>query len=879
MSSVRDPVKAAEEHGVLLLVYALLRFGTMRLNKFDETDNSEMLELVNFGKSLPTILDFKISEDTHCHVAGAVRIEVNDFLDMLRDVASIRDLKKFLTVWDGEEGGEESEVLFGEGLSEEEFKLGDGFEGERSSPEFEMPLVQQSALAPAVKKPIVFDRIGDHVEITGTSSGVKQKFTTPAEKDVHVERYKVLAESIQDASSCRNVRRRLIPTFSSMSANASELPALTKSHTKPAYSNENCGPSYRHCIPISTVYKRFRNMPAANVKSDSMSRLGVGKRLLSNIFSPRVPVDRPEPLSQVAESIGIDQNVRMCVAPSEEHATKVSWRLMNPCNNNFQSFKSGIPKNGDNHGAQYPMLTDIINNSIWRQSVRTRNHAYLSLDTKDSFIRPAIISFLNNIQENRRCSMSLYRVKRRKNTHSPLVVRAEEALSSRTVNTDRKRKNTSSLLAIRPEDALFTRSIRGDIHQLHQTYAVPTQIEIPHPTTSRISARIRRMPELYVYDTRDELSNKIHHFVRLFRTARDRCNAGDIPSFKIRLYNMGGVCGYELPTADVLGAIVFENRPRSRTDFYQSRLNFIRRNQNDLRSDFLSGLYDVVSKGDRKGITAGLKIMLPILYTIEFQKRGLPHCHTLLWIESRNTLKDAPPIDEYISTKIPDPVQDPRGYKLVTELTMHERRGAANLGASYMQNGPCNKHFPKQYNEKTYFDINGHTQYRRRDIRIHVMKGESKLDNCNVVPYNRALCLAFEAHINVEYCGWSMLIKYLFKYISKGPDCILAKISNSEASTSAVGTTKKIDEIQNYVDGRFICPYEACWRIFDFPIHCREPAKGFKSPDEVRTVNGQMLPTFRAVCEALGLLGDDKEWDITLEDSTASATSKEIRIL
>nr|GEY04937.1 helitron helicase-like domain-containing protein [Tanacetum cinerariifolium] len=54
---------------------------------------------------------------------------------------------------------------------------------------------------------------------------------------------------------------------------------------------------------------------------------------------------------------------------------------------------------------------------------------------------------------------------------------------------------------------------------------------------------------------------------RLFRTAHDRCNAGDIPSFKIRLYNIGGVRGYELPTADVLRAIVFENRPRSHTDF------------------------------------------------------------------------------------------------------------------------------------------------------------------------------------------------------------------------------------------------------------------------------------------------------------------------
>ncbi|GKC46148.1 hypothetical protein Tco_1063870 [Tanacetum coccineum] len=161
-----------------------------------------------------------------------------------------------------------------------------------------MALVQQSGLAPAVKEPIVFDRIGEHVEITGTSSGVEQKFTTPVEKgfwlftDVYVE---------------------------------SELPASIEPHIEPAYTIENCGLLYRHYIPILMIFERFRNMPAANVKSDSMSRLGGGKCLLSNMFSPCMPVDRPEPLSPAAESISIDRNARMCVAPSEEHATKVLW--------------------------------------------------------------------------------------------------------------------------------------------------------------------------------------------------------------------------------------------------------------------------------------------------------------------------------------------------------------------------------------------------------------------------------------------------------------------------------------------------------------------------------------------------------------------------
>ncbi|GJR96732.1 DNA helicase, partial [Tanacetum coccineum] len=47
----------------------------------------------------------------------------------------------------------------------------------------------------------------------------------------------------------------------------------------------------------------------------------------------------------------------------------------------------------------------------------------------------------------------------------------------------------------------------------------------------------------------------------------------------------------------------------------QSRLDFIRTHQNDIRSDYLSCLYDAVSRGDREGIAVGSKIMLPTSFT------------------------------------------------------------------------------------------------------------------------------------------------------------------------------------------------------------------------------------------------------------------------
>ncbi|XP_071728029.1 uncharacterized protein [Rutidosis leptorrhynchoides] len=71
-----------------------------------------------------------------------------------------------------------------------------------------------------------------------------------------------------------------------------------------------------------------------------------------------------------------------------------------------------------------------------------------------------------------------------------------------------------------------------------------------------------------------------------------------------------------------------------------------------------------------------------------------------------------------------------------------------------------------------------------------------------------------------------MLIKYLFKYISKGTDRIAVHIPKPVGEHTSADTEQNpnVDEIKNFVDARCICPYEACWRIFNFPIHYREPA-------------------------------------------------------
>ncbi|XP_022019297.1 uncharacterized protein LOC110919334 [Helianthus annuus] len=162
--------------------------------------------------------------------------------------------------------------------------------------------------------------------------------------------------------------------------------------------------------------------------------------------------------------------------------------------------------------------------------------------------------------------------------------------------------------------------------------------------------------------------------------------------------------------------------------------------------------------------------LFPDLYTIKFQKRGLPHCHMLLWVTPECKIQNAEDVDNFISAEIPNPSTDPVLYRIVTESIMHGPCELPRMNAPCMIDGKCSKSFPKAYERVTRFDEQGYIHYKRSPNGIQVDKGGVPLDNGYVVPYNRILSLRFEAHINVEYCGWSMLIKYLFKYISKGAD-------------------------------------------------------------------------------------------------------------
>ncbi|KAL8156433.1 hypothetical protein AgCh_001501 [Apium graveolens] len=222
------------------------------------------------------------------------------------------------------------------------------------------------------------------------------------------------------------------------------------------------------------------------------------------------------------------------------------------------------------------------------------------------------------------------------------------------------------------------------------------------------------------------------------------------------------------------------------------------------------------------------------LHVIEFQKRGLPHAHMVIWLHPDSKPKTVQQVDQMVSAEIPDKQQDPLGYDVVSKFMIHGPCGELNKLSPCMDSDhkTCTRHFPKRYSPATSFDDSGFPVYRRHKTNHTVNKNNMDLDNRWVVPYNIELLVMFQCHINVEICNHSRSIKYLFKYCMKGHDRATMLLVKSKQSTTTVVPesnnihvkTSPIGEISQYLDGRYVCAGEAVWRIYGFNIHHRTPS-------------------------------------------------------
>ncbi|XP_016173448.1 uncharacterized protein LOC107615951 [Arachis ipaensis] len=202
--------------------------------------------------------------------------------------------------------------------------------------------------------------------------------------------------------------------------------------------------------------------------------------------------------------------------------------------------------------------------------------------------------------------------------------------------------------------------------------------------------------------------------------------------------------------------------------------------------------------------------------TVEFQNRGLPHAHILLFMHPTNKPKSPSDIDRFISAEIPDRLHRPRLYAAVERFMVHGPCGRHNKNSPCMVDGHCSKYFPKKFRSRTVIDEARFPKYKRPDNGRTITKRNVTIDNSFIVPYNLYLLLTYGCYINVEQTCQTSAIKYLFKYMHKGNDRV-------------------VDKIQNYYDCRYISSCEVDWRIFGYDIQIKEPVViklPFRLPEE-----------------------------------------------
>lgn len=206
--------------------------------------------------------------------------------------------------------------------------------------------------------------------------------------------------------------------------------------------------------------------------------------------------------------------------------------------------------------------------------------------------------------------------------------------------------------------------------------------------------------------------------------------------------------------------------------------------------------------------------VIAYVYTIEFQKRGLPHAHILLTLAAEHKFTSAERIDRHVSAEIPSEETNPRLREIILRCMTHGPCGRNSLNSPCMENGECKKKFPKGFNETTKPNVEGYPVYRRRE-GMHAQVRGMRMDNRWIVPYSPYLSLKFNAHINVEVCTSLKAIKYIYKYIYKGFDC-------ANVIIRADGQQQlNYDEITNFVNCRYVSAPEAIWRMRENKMHDR----------------------------------------------------------
>ncbi|KMQ86042.1 hypothetical protein RF55_15093 [Lasius niger] len=200
-----------------------------------------------------------------------------------------------------------------------------------------------------------------------------------------------------------------------------------------------------------------------------------------------------------------------------------------------------------------------------------------------------------------------------------------------------------------------------------------------------------------------------------------------------------------------------------------------------------------------------------------------------------------------------------------------------------------------------------------------------EIDNRWMVPYLPYLIMKYDRHTNLEIDSSVKSVKYLYKYIHKGFDCAAIEVQARDGTRLIT-----IDEVNSFLDARYISAPEAMWRLNGYDLfmkshtvtrltvhlpNCQmketkwKPRQrggeiiisrlytvsikdterfylrlllhvaGAKCFEDLRTVDGVLYETFMDAAIVKNLVEADDLWAKTLEEATGSHMPAQLRQL
>ncbi|XP_057432714.1 cation/H(+) antiporter 15-like [Lotus japonicus] len=322
---------------------------------------------------------------------------------------------------------------------------------------------------------------------------------------------------------------------------------------------------------------------------------------------------------------------------------------------------------------------------------------------------------------------------------------------------------------------------RMELDHLHNHKKVPFQIKVAYSHHQLELSSSRKSPlDPSLMKDLTALIDKDNELAKMFQRVKDFVETDGSSNFYLKLYcnKTKDPRTYNMPTADEVAALIIgdldtvnEGGMRYMFNNCQDDMTICKRfeyldlfitmtcnaNWKEIQ-DFVTprGLRtddrpDIVARVFKMKLNDLMSNLKKVRTQLCFRKRRLPHDHILIWLQGEGKFKTWDDIDK----------------------------------------------------SSTTIDEEGYPKYRRRNTRVSVTKKDTVMDNTYVVPYNPGLLVRYQAHINVEYCNKSNSIKYLFKYVNKGPDRVSVEISNRDKDSNK---EKGVDEIKHYYDCTYLSP-------------------------------------------------------------------------